>query len=127
MSNSLSALHAMDFQDSLARMRSVCIALMALVFASPAIAEQGRLRERLTPRVLAVVYPMIVHDSVRQRQLDTLLAPEAHSSTPSNPMWLPVPTPSRLQCAATVPGLEQSAEQSRGVVCRQTDGAPERH
>jgi len=45
MSNPLSALHAMDFQDSLARVRSVCIALMPLVFASPAIAEQGRLRD----------------------------------------------------------------------------------
>ena len=29
--------------------RSVCIALTALVFASPAIAEKGKLRERLTP------------------------------------------------------------------------------
>src|SRR5882672_6341947 len=36
---------------------SVCIALMALVFASPAIAEKGKLRERLTPEVMAVVYP----------------------------------------------------------------------
>src|SRR5258705_9686058 len=37
--------------------RSVCIALMALVFASPAIAEKGKLRERLKPEVMAVVYP----------------------------------------------------------------------
>src|SRR6195256_3747990 len=37
--------------------RSVCIALMALVFASPAIAEKGKLRERLTPEVMAVVHP----------------------------------------------------------------------
>src|SRR6516162_8368148 len=37
--------------------RGVCIALMALVFASPAIAEKGKLRERLTPAVMAVVYP----------------------------------------------------------------------
>src|ERR1700730_1415991 len=36
---------------------SVCIALMALVFAAPAIAEKGKLRERLTPQVMAVVYP----------------------------------------------------------------------
>ncbi len=36
---------------------SICIALMALVFASPAIAEKGKLRERLTPEVMAVVYP----------------------------------------------------------------------
>ncbi len=124
--------------------RGVCIALMALVFASPAMAETGKLRERLTPEVMAVVYPgaerlgmeegsppaiavfkgdqivayvfstldiiaatgysttpfdviagvdlsgritgakvvfhqesMIVHDIVRERQLDTLLAREA--------------------------------------------------
>src|SRR5882672_2351435 len=36
---------------------SVCIALMALVFASPAIAEKGKLRERLMSEVMAVVYP----------------------------------------------------------------------
>src|SRR6202521_4109620 len=35
----------------------VCIAVMALVFVSPAIAEKGKLRERLTPEVMAVVYP----------------------------------------------------------------------
>src|SRR5215472_8726977 len=35
----------------------VCIALMALVFVSPAIAEKGKLRERLTPEVMAVVFP----------------------------------------------------------------------
>jgi len=124
--------------------RGVCISLIALGFASPAIAEQGKLRERLTPEVMAVVYPgaerlgmeegsppaiavlkgdkvvayvfstldiiaapgysttpfdviagvdlsgritgakvvfhlesMIVHDRVRQRQLETLLAREA--------------------------------------------------
>src|SRR5437867_4351229 len=134
---------------SFARVRSVCIALTALTltaltFASPALAEKGKLRERLTPEVMAVVYPgaerlgmeegsppaiavfkgdkvvayvfstldiiaapgysttpfdviagvdlsgritgakvvfhqesMIVHDTVRQRQLDTLLAREA--------------------------------------------------
>jgi NosR/NirI family transcriptional regulator, nitrous oxide reductase regulator len=33
------------------------IALMALVFASPALAEKGKLAERLTPEVMAVVYP----------------------------------------------------------------------
>ena len=38
-------------------MRSVCILLIALVFASRAVAEQGKLRERLTPEVMAVVYP----------------------------------------------------------------------
>ena len=125
-------------------MHSVCIALITLAFASPAIAEQGKLSERLTPEVMAVVYPgaerlgmeegsppaipvfkggrivayvfstldiiaapgystipfdviagvdlngritgakvvfhqesMIVHDAVRQRQLDTFLAAEA--------------------------------------------------
>src|SRR6202158_128228 len=36
---------------------SVCIALMALIFAAPAIAEKGKLRDRLTPEVMAVVYP----------------------------------------------------------------------
>jgi transcriptional regulator of nitric oxide reductase len=118
--------------------------LIALAFASPAVAEPGKLRERLTPEVMAAVYPgadrlgmeegsppaiavfkgdqivayvfstldiiaatgysstpfdviagvdlrgritgakvvfhqesMIVHDIVRQRQLDTLLAREA--------------------------------------------------
>ena len=38
-------------------MRSACIALAALVLVSPAIAEKGKLRERLTPQVMAVVYP----------------------------------------------------------------------
>ncbi len=33
------------------------IALMALVFVSPALAEKGKLRERLTPEVMAVVFP----------------------------------------------------------------------
>jgi NosR/NirI family transcriptional regulator, nitrous oxide reductase regulator len=36
---------------------SVCIALTALVLVSPAMAEKGKLRERLTPQVMAVVYP----------------------------------------------------------------------
>jgi transcriptional regulator of nitric oxide reductase/NAD-dependent dihydropyrimidine dehydrogenase PreA subunit len=134
----------MHVRDSFEGVRGVCIALIALVFASPAIAEQGKLRERLTPEVMAVVYPgaerlgmeegsppaiavfkgdqivayvfstldiiaapgysttpfdviagvdlsgritgakvvfhqesMIVHDRVRQRQIDTLLAREA--------------------------------------------------
>lgn len=35
----------------------VCAALIALVFASPASAEKGKLLERLTPEVMAVVYP----------------------------------------------------------------------
>jgi NosR/NirI family nitrous oxide reductase transcriptional regulator len=37
--------------------RSVCMALLVLAFASPAVAEKGKLRERLTPEVMAVVYP----------------------------------------------------------------------
>jgi NosR/NirI family transcriptional regulator, nitrous oxide reductase regulator len=144
MLNPLSALHARGFHHSRGWLRSVCIPLITLVFASPAVAEPGKLRERLTPEVMAVVYPgaerlgmeegsppaiavfkgdqivayvfstldiiaapgysttpfdviagvdlsgritgakvvfhqesMIVHDTVRQRQLDTLLAREA--------------------------------------------------
>ena len=38
----------------LARM---CIAVLALILAAPALAEKGKLRERLTPEVMAVVYP----------------------------------------------------------------------
>src|SRR5258708_13794360 len=34
-----------------------CLALLALALASPAFAEKGKLRERLTPDVMAVVYP----------------------------------------------------------------------
>src|SRR5260370_42493729 len=33
------------------------LALLALALASPAHAEKGKLRERLTPDVMAVVYP----------------------------------------------------------------------
>ena len=47
----------MHFQGSVNGRACVCIVLMALVFASPAIAEKGKLRERLTPEVMAVVYP----------------------------------------------------------------------
>src|SRR4051812_19565799 len=36
---------------------AVCAALLALALASPASAEKGKLRERLTPDVMAVVYP----------------------------------------------------------------------
>jgi NosR/NirI family transcriptional regulator, nitrous oxide reductase regulator len=38
-------------------MRSVGIALLALVLASPAMAEKGKLRERLTSEVVAKVFP----------------------------------------------------------------------
>jgi NosR/NirI family nitrous oxide reductase transcriptional regulator len=37
--------------------RSLGIVLAALVFASPAMAEKGKLRERLTPEVVAKVFP----------------------------------------------------------------------
>jgi len=57
MPHALSALHARRVHDSSARVLSVCIVLFELVFASPATAEQGKLRERLTPEVMAVVYP----------------------------------------------------------------------
>lgn len=36
---------------------TACIALLALIFVSPAMAEKGKLRERLTPEVTAVVFP----------------------------------------------------------------------
>jgi NosR/NirI family transcriptional regulator, nitrous oxide reductase regulator len=35
----------------------VSLSLLALTFASPAVAEKGKLLERLTPEVMAVVYP----------------------------------------------------------------------
>src|SRR5215510_7175779 len=38
-------------------MRCLSLVLIALVFASPALAEKGKLRERLTPEVMAVVFP----------------------------------------------------------------------
>src|SRR5258707_14032730 len=37
--------------------RGASIALLALAFVSPAVAEKGKLRERLTPEVMAVVFP----------------------------------------------------------------------
>ena len=45
------------FQGSSEWLWRICIALLALVLTSPAVAEKGRLRERLTPAVMAVVYP----------------------------------------------------------------------
>src|SRR6266566_2084986 len=48
---------SMHVQDSCEWVRSVCIALIVLVLATPALAEKGKLRERLTPQVMAVVYP----------------------------------------------------------------------
>ena len=47
----------MQFQGSFEWVRGVCIALLALAFATPALAEKGKLSERLTPEVMAVVYP----------------------------------------------------------------------
>ncbi len=47
-------MHFRDFPDWL---RCACVAFLALVCASPAFAEKGRLREQLTPSVMAVVYP----------------------------------------------------------------------
>ena len=47
----------MHVQGSSDWVRGVCIALLALVLASPAFAQRGRLSERLTPQVMAVVYP----------------------------------------------------------------------
>src|SRR6266700_3833412 len=57
MLNSLSLRFVDIFPRRIELVRGVCIALMALVFVSPAIAEKGKLRERLTPEVMAVVYP----------------------------------------------------------------------
>jgi transcriptional regulator of nitric oxide reductase/NAD-dependent dihydropyrimidine dehydrogenase PreA subunit len=47
----------MHFQGSSEWVRGACIALIALAFCSPALAEKGKLRERLAPQVMAVVYP----------------------------------------------------------------------
>jgi NosR/NirI family nitrous oxide reductase transcriptional regulator len=41
----------------LAPVLAVVLALAALAFASPVLAEKGKLRERLTPEVMAVVFP----------------------------------------------------------------------
>src|SRR5437667_8955940 len=57
MLNPLSVRCVEAFPRRIELVGSVCIALMALVFASPALAEKGKLRERLTPEVMAVVYP----------------------------------------------------------------------
>src|SRR5271155_5602423 len=48
---------SMDFPRLVGWVCSICIALTALVLVSPAMAEKGKLRERLTPQVMAVVYP----------------------------------------------------------------------
>ncbi len=57
MSKSVRVNYAGASSKFVERVSGVCILLMALVFASPSIAEKGKLRERLTPEVMAVVYP----------------------------------------------------------------------
>src|SRR5215813_7039279 len=57
MLNSVSKRYVTAFPQIIEWVRSVCIALLALAFVSPALAEKGKLRERLTPEVMAVVFP----------------------------------------------------------------------
>jgi NosR/NirI family transcriptional regulator, nitrous oxide reductase regulator len=57
MLNFLSERAVTAFPQTIEWVRSVCIALLALAFVSPALAEKGKLRERLTPEVMAVVFP----------------------------------------------------------------------
>jgi NosR/NirI family transcriptional regulator, nitrous oxide reductase regulator len=57
MLNSLSVRCVAAFPRLIGWVCGACIALMALVTVSPAIAEKGKLRERLTPDVMAVVFP----------------------------------------------------------------------
>jgi len=47
----------MWFKGSFDWVRGVFIVVTALVLASPAFAEKGKLAQRLTPQVMAVVYP----------------------------------------------------------------------
>jgi transcriptional regulator of nitric oxide reductase len=47
----------MRFLSSFEWLRGALIALVALVLGSPALAEKGKLNQRLTPEVMAVVYP----------------------------------------------------------------------
>src|SRR5262245_27467408 len=57
MVNPLPLLHARHSRASSVWVRSVYISLIAFAFASPVVAEPGKLRERLTPAVMAAVYP----------------------------------------------------------------------
>src|SRR5215468_4166547 len=57
MSNTLSARCVAELPKPIKWACRACIVLMALVFASNALAEKGKLRERLTPEVMAVVFP----------------------------------------------------------------------
>jgi hypothetical protein len=45
------------FNSFRGRFAPLFLAVVTLVFASPTLAEKGKLRERLTPDVMAVVYP----------------------------------------------------------------------
>jgi NosR/NirI family transcriptional regulator, nitrous oxide reductase regulator len=45
------------FSSFCRRLAPLLLALIALAFVSPVLAEKGKLRERLTPDVMAVVYP----------------------------------------------------------------------
>src|SRR6516164_1248068 len=53
----LSALCLQAFRGRAAWASGIATAITVLYVASPAVAEKGKLRERLTPEVLAVVYP----------------------------------------------------------------------
>src|SRR5215471_18087371 len=57
MSNTLSARCVAASPKPIEWVYRACIVLMALVCASHALAEKGKLRERLTPEVMAVVFP----------------------------------------------------------------------
>src|SRR5215468_629768 len=57
MSNTLSARCVAELPKPIKWACRACIVLMALAFASNALAEKGKLRERLTPEVMAVVFP----------------------------------------------------------------------
>jgi len=50
------SMHVVELMKSGCR-SVICVVFMALVFASPALAEKGKLRERLTPAVMAAVHP----------------------------------------------------------------------
>ena len=53
----LSALCLQAFRGRAAWVNGIATAMTVLCVAAPALAEKGKLRERLTPEVLAVVYP----------------------------------------------------------------------
>src|SRR5215471_18419783 len=57
MLNPLSVFCFPAFPRRSASMCRIAAAMTALLLASPAVAEKGKLRERLTPEVMAVVYP----------------------------------------------------------------------